>query len=94
MLQAIDEQNEVIKQEGTDSARVLQLLDEAADHARTILKDEWERVKRGEWPFRIARYSATAVIIAVLCFMGALVSRGLVQSDAKVQLATPAIETR
>ena len=40
--------------------------DRAADYAQPVLKKEWERVKRGELPFRLVR-NWIAPIIVLLC---------------------------
>lgn len=59
---AIDEQN-VMLAEGTDIAATMEAIELASEYARPVLKKEWERVKKGELAFRIARNWVAPVIV-------------------------------
>lgn len=77
MRVAIDEQNSFFKGTG-DMARTLKAVDNAAEYAPQILKAEWERVKKGELAFRIARnWVAPAVVVLSLLFVVVVVARDL-----------------
>lgn len=57
----------------------LKAVDNAADYAPQILKAEWERVKQGELPFRLARnWVAPSVVVLSLLFI-ALVLTGKIK---------------
>jgi hypothetical protein len=54
MQRSIDEQNKVLANR-SDSSEVIQAIEVAIKYARPLIKAEWNRVKAGELPFRIAR---------------------------------------
>ena len=59
--------------------QTLSAIENAADYAAQILKSEWERVKSGEFAFRIVRnWVAPAVVLIPLVFV-ILVWSGKVQ---------------
>lgn len=66
MQVAIKKQQSMLAEEG-DTDAILQAIEVAADYAPQILKAEWERVKRGELPYRIARNW-----VAPITFFGSL----------------------
>lgn len=69
MQMAVDEQNKFLADK-SDVARTLQAIENAADYAPQILKAEWERVKRGELAFRLARnWIAPAIVLISLLFV-------------------------
>lgn len=61
---AVAEQNKMLI-ERTDGTETFNAIDLAAEYARPILKKEWERVKKGELPFRIARNWVAPIIVAL-----------------------------
>ena len=61
---AIAEQNSMLA-EKTDSIETMKAIEFAAEYARPILKKEWERVKKGELPFRIARNWVAPIIVVL-----------------------------
>lgn len=66
---AISKQN-AMSQEKTSGAETLKAIELAADFAGPILKTEWERVKRGELAFRIARnWVAPAIFLLCITFV-------------------------
>lgn len=66
MQSAIDLQNEVLSAR-TPVEPVLAAIDAANEFAPQVLKREWERVKAGERPFRIARATVglTAAVVLI-----------------------------
>jgi hypothetical protein len=69
MTLALAKQQEVLNGAGaTDAA--LQAVENAAAYAPQILKAEWERVKKGELPFRLARnWIAPLIVVGSLVFV-------------------------
>jgi hypothetical protein len=72
MKAAIDKQQGFLTGAGTPED-ALQAVEIAADYAPQILKAEWERVKKGELPFQLARnwvapgvFSAALLVVALL----------------------------
>ena len=65
MRSAIDQQNEMLAAH-TPVEPVLAAIDAANEYAPQVLKREWERVKAGETPFRVARAAFGAVAAGVL----------------------------
>lgn len=73
---ALDAQNKMLAGKG-DTAAILDGIENAAEHSTRILKSEWERVKRGEFAFRLARnWVAPIVFFAALLFLFLLLSSG------------------
>lgn len=69
LKRAIDEQNEMLAQQAS-SEKTLQAIDIANEYARPVLKKEWERVKRGELAFRIARnWLAPLIFVLSIVFV-------------------------
>jgi hypothetical protein len=62
---AIERQNEMLSA-NTPVEPVITAIDHANDYAPQVLKREWERVKEGERPFRIARAAFGAIAAIVL----------------------------
>jgi hypothetical protein len=54
LRRVISEQNAMLKNK-TGIENTMQAIELASAHAQPVLKKEWERVKKGELPFRIAR---------------------------------------
>lgn len=72
--QAIAEQNNMNIQK-TDITTTIKAIDNATEYARPVLKNEWERVKKGEPAFRIARNSAIfIVVLSILSFLFILIT--------------------
>lgn len=67
MKNAIEKQQQMLFGKG-DTNSVLQAIEAAAEYAPQILKTEWERVKDGELPYRLARNW-----IAPIIFLGSLI---------------------
>jgi len=63
LSQAIAAQNAVLESDGADKRDVLAAVESAAEFAQPILKAEWNRVKRGEKAFRVARIGAVVIIV-------------------------------
>jgi hypothetical protein len=53
-------------QKGKDYTEALNAIEIAASYSQDILKNEWERVKKGEGPFQIAKYGTLLIIIISL----------------------------
>jgi hypothetical protein len=64
LLGAVAEQNKMLT-DRTDGAETLKSIERAAEYARPVLKTEWERVKKGELPFRIARNWVAPIIVFI-----------------------------
>jgi hypothetical protein len=54
LRQAVAAQNTMLS-EGTSIDETMKAIERASEYAQPVLKKEWERVKSGELPFRIAR---------------------------------------
>lgn len=67
MSVAIEKQQQMLAGKG-DTEAILQAIEKAAEYAPQILKFEWERVKKGELPYRLARN-----VFAPVTFIGSLV---------------------
>lgn len=66
---AVVEQN-LMLEEKTNGVATLKAIELAADYAPPILKKEWQRVKDGELPFRVARnWVAPGIVIASVMFI-------------------------
>lgn len=69
MQVAITKQQDVLLGEGV-TANALLAVESAAAYAPQILKSEWERVKKGELPFRLARnWLAPLIVILSIAFI-------------------------
>lgn len=72
MRSALELQNKVLAAQ-TSIEPVLAAIDAANEYAPQVLKREWERVKTGEAPFRVARAAfgivAAVVLVAFLLFL-------------------------
>ena len=69
MQVAITKQQDVLLGEGV-TANALLAVETAAAYAPQILKSEWERVKKGELPFRLARnWIAPLIVILSIAFI-------------------------
>lgn len=64
---AIEKQQQMLVGKG-DTDAILQAIEVAAEYAPQLLKVEWERVKKGELPYRLARNW-----IAPITFVGSLI---------------------
>jgi hypothetical protein len=64
LRRAIDEQNDMLSQKA-DIVATMKAIELADEYARPVLKKEWERVKKGELAFRIARNWVTPIIVAL-----------------------------
>jgi hypothetical protein len=69
MQVAITKQQEVLQGKNS-TENVLQAVETAAAYGPQILKSEWDRVKKGELPFRLARnWIAPLIIILSMVFI-------------------------
>ena len=69
LRRAIDEQNDMLARK-SDAAATLKAIETANEYARPVLKKEWQRVKEGELPFRIARnWVAPAIVVISISFI-------------------------
>lgn len=69
LRRAVDEQNKMLK-EKTSIDETMKAIEMATKYAQPVLKKEWERVKAGELPFRIARnWVAPAIATLSLLFI-------------------------
>ncbi len=77
MQVAIEHQQRVLAGEGT-TEQTLNAVETAAAYAPQILKSEWERVKKGERPFQLARnWIAPSIFLLAFVFVGLLWTRTL-----------------
>jgi hypothetical protein len=65
LRRAIEEQNAMLTQRNSIDA-TMRAIEVASEYARPVLKKEWERVKLGERPFRIARNLAAWIVFLLL----------------------------
>ncbi len=72
---AINEQNKMMAGNG-ETSKTLKAIDTAAEFAPQILKSEWERVKKGELAFRVARNWVAPLIVVISVAFVALVWTG------------------
>jgi hypothetical protein len=78
LRRAIDEQNTMLKNKSAADS-TLEAIEAANEYARTVLKKEWERVKKGEFAFRVARnWIAPAIFLFSVAFV-VLVWNGTIQ---------------
>lgn len=69
LKRAIDEQNQM-SVNGGNAAETLQAIETANEYACPLLKKEWERVKKGELAFRVARnWLAPAIFLLSMVFV-------------------------
>lgn len=74
MQAAVEAQNNTMAGKG-DTPTTMKAIEAAAAYAPQILKSEWERVKRGEFAFRMARnWIAPAIFLLSLLFVFALLT--------------------
>lgn len=68
-------QNQINIEKGTDYTKAIEAIERASSYSQEILKIEWERVKSGEKPFKVARNWVMPIIMAIsLIFIIALLS--------------------
>ena len=75
LRRAISEQNAMLSNR-TGIEETMKAIELASEYAQPVLKKEWERVKRGELPFRIARNWVAPGIAALSLFFIAWVLLG------------------
>lgn len=69
LRRAIDEQNAMLHSGGGIDP-TMKAIEVANEYAQPVLKKEWERVKRGELPFRLARnWLAPIVVLLSIAFV-------------------------
>jgi len=67
---AISAQNDFLSSSSANPKDVLSAIDRAADYSCPVLKLEWNRVKKGELAFRLARnWIAPAIVLIAIAFM-------------------------
>ena len=86
MRTALDEQNNWMQGNGGSMAKTLDALEIAAAYAPQILKTEWERVKKGEFAFRLVRnYLAPSILVIALALIVYLMMTGKTTLHPAVQ---------
>lgn len=69
LRRAIDEQNAMLSSGGPIQP-TMKAIETATEYAQPVLKAEWDRVKEGELPFRIARnWVAPIIVVLSLAFV-------------------------
>ncbi|WP_221066702.1 hypothetical protein [Methylomagnum ishizawai] len=69
LRRAVSEQNAMVNNK-TGVEETMKAIEIASEYAQPVLKKEWERVKKGELPFRIARnWVAPAIAALSLAFI-------------------------
>lgn len=56
-------QNKINIERGNDYTEALDAIERASDYSQDVLKSEWERVKKGEKSFQVAKNTFMAVIM-------------------------------
>ncbi|MEO8387694.1 hypothetical protein [Polaromonas sp.] len=84
---ALQGQNELISTSSRDCSPVRVILQKVSLHSSAILKDEWERVKAGEPPFKEALTRAKQAIDSLTIVVGILVFAVFVYG--LISIATP-----
>ncbi len=68
--QIINKQNRINTENGTDYYEAFEAIERATEHSQSILKKEWDRVKKGETPFRLIRnWVSPAIFMACIGFL-------------------------
>ncbi|MBP9737406.1 MAG: hypothetical protein KBD82_17385 [Rhodoferax sp.] len=75
LRRAINEQNAMLINKASIE-ETMKAIEMASEYAQPVLKTEWERVKKGELPFRIARNWVAPAIAALSLLFIALVLLG------------------
>jgi hypothetical protein len=75
LRRAISEQNAMLNNK-TGIEETMKAIELVSEYAQPVLKKEWERVKKGELPFRIARNWVAPAIAALSLMFIALVLLG------------------
>ncbi|WP_335900475.1 hypothetical protein [Shewanella algae] len=58
-------QNQINIEKGQDYSKVIEAIERASSYSQTILKSEWERVKRGEQAFRVTKNWVMPIIMVI-----------------------------
>lgn len=67
-------QNQINIEKGQDYSKAIEAIERASSYSQTILKSEWERVKRGEKSFRVTKNWIMPIIMVIsLVFITTLV---------------------
>lgn len=70
---ATSTQNQINVEKGQDYGDALIAIENASSYSQSILKCEWERVKHGETPFRVARnWIMPTIMVISLVFISVL----------------------
>lgn len=70
LRRSVDEQNSMLASGAADATPTIKAIEVANEYARPVLKKEWERVKKGELPFRVARnWLAPGVFVISIVFI-------------------------
>lgn len=73
LVAATNIQNRINIEKGNDYTEALDAIERASDYSQNILKIEWERVKKGERSFQIAKNRVMpAIMIVSIIFIGFL----------------------
>lgn len=77
LVAATTVQNRINIEKGYDYTEALEAIERASDYSQDILKNEWERVKKGERSFQIAKNRVMpAIMIISVIFIGVLLFNG------------------
>lgn len=71
MMESATLVNEYFSGTSDDADKVLSGIEIAAKQAREVLKTEWERVKKGEFAYRAAKWIAVSLFLASLLVIAA-----------------------
>ena len=73
LVAATNIQNQINIEKGHDYTEALDAIERAAGYSQDILKNEWERVKKGEKSFQIAKNRVMpAIMVISIIFIGVL----------------------
>lgn len=87
---ATSTQNQINVEKGQDYSDALTAIENASSYSQNILKCEWERVKRGETSFRVAKNWVMPTIMAIsLVFISVLLFNPA-ETNASIQPNTEA----
>jgi hypothetical protein len=87
----IEKHNDHATDAGADTESILNAVALVAEHAAPVLKAEWDRVKRGEFPFRFARnFVAPATILGALLLIGILLTMPSHEKSGPIRTILPA----
>lgn len=70
---AVETQNKINIEKGKDYSEALKAIERVSEHSQDILKSQWERVKKGERAFHVAKnWVMPAIMIGSIVFIAFL----------------------